>query len=94
MLGVRYRPVAYSRNAIVHGNDQTISHQDRKRILLLVGAMYRELRPQVRHRVHEIFTMSEEEMMHQPIHNQVTWLKRLKFLFPDQSHTIDNSMRD
>ena len=74
----------HARNKIIHGDNPTISNQDRNKVRLLIGAMYRELRPQVRHRVREVFAVSEEEMSNQPIHTQVTWLERLKFLFSEK----------
>jgi len=74
----------HARNEIVHGTDGSISKYEKQRLRAKVSAMYRELRPQVRHRMTDIFSITEAEMLDQPVQNQVAWLERLKFLFHEQ----------
>lgn len=73
-----------ARNMILHGPDQSISKYEKDMLESKVRAMYRDLRPQVKYRSTDIFSIPEDGMLKQPVQNQVAWLERLKFLFPDE----------
>ena len=74
----------HARNEIMHGPIGNVSHVERKLISAKVRVMYQELRPQVEQRFMDSFSKTETKMLQQPLQNQVAWLERLRYLFPDK----------
>ena len=72
----------------MHGPVGSFSNYERKMLRATVSVMYRELRPTVGQRVQELFSLSEKDMLKQPVQYQVAWMERIKFLFQDQYEAL------
>ena len=77
-----------ARNTLVHASDGVVSLHEKHMIRAKISALYEHMQPSVCYRRDEIFSLSEQEMEKQPIQNQIAWLERLKYLFPESFNTI------
>ena len=66
------------------GTQEIFQHVERQLIRDKVRVMYQELRPQVASRSVANFATPEMELLQQPIQNQVAWLERIRYLFPEK----------
>ena len=77
------------RNQLIHGTVNGISRVEIERVQTQIKSLYRELPHRINQRPVEVFDISEADLLQTGYHNQVAWIGKTQFLYPQETREIE-----